>query len=564
MATVEFLIDEHGTWVDYAPHVVWSSVSFTAKVNGSVGDCSFQILDRARAFSFTFGQEMKLVIDGVVRWGGWMLRPQKTFAMSVVPRPWTQPRLWQIEGMDYNAIFDKRVIHDLSHPERTWLYDPGTYDDTIINDVWNYLDMDGFTKDIDRVAVAILDIPGVTSRSNSGNVASGGMTFREVMTQITRTTAAIFFCTPGKVVTYVDTDEVNSDYYLSDLDLGIPNSVPYREFKRREDVTSMVNDALVWGAGYGNENIVFSRHTDPDSPASYNIWQSGEFKEGVYRQATADAIAMSYVDGSPSAHRGAKWPKTSIDLVTYSTVFSVGDVVGVENSSFGTWDTLPIRQMAITFPTPFNPRFALTMTWEIDAAWSMFDPWKPYQPPAPGPGPCTTCPPPHHGGGGCSSAQCGITDTFNRADGDAGISDSGLSWDGGSISSGQLTTGVAQATLTSQFPFPFFCSFDLIANDQDINGVSLTCQGTSASSRIDIYWHTSGADINAEMWVNGEFQEGATGMVASPASEVDVNGTGIYVSIGGVVMSLSWTEVVGSSVTVIAVTSISFWGQDET
>ena len=47
MATVEFLIDEHGTWVDYAPHVVWSSVSFTAKVNGSVGDCSFQILDRA-------------------------------------------------------------------------------------------------------------------------------------------------------------------------------------------------------------------------------------------------------------------------------------------------------------------------------------------------------------------------------------------------------------------------------------------------------------------------------------------------------------------------------------
>jgi len=411
--------------------------------------------------------------------------------------------------------------------------------------------MDGFTKDIDRVAVAILDIPGVTTRSNSGNVASGGMTFREVMTQITRTTAAIFFCTPGKVVTYVDTDKVNSDYYLSDLDLGIPNSVPYREFKRREDVTSMVNDALVWGAGYGNENIVFSRHTDPDSPASYNIWQSGEFKEGVYRQATADAIAMSYVDGSPSAHRGAKWPKTSIELVTYSTVFSVGDVVGVENSSFQTWDMLPIRQMAITFPTPYNPRFALTMTWEIDAAWSMFDPWKPYMPSLPGPGPCTNCPPPHHGGGGCTSAQCGITDTFNRPDNtQPGASDSGVVWDGvGNIEGNMLSqAGEASASLVAAMPFPFYSSIDVHAH-YGFEHPTITVETTGGS--IALSWEASGGSILTAIslscygGVSNTVSAAWTGSVALTypfTVMLDVNGTAAVATVAGQSLLITFAD----------------------
>ena len=580
--------------IEYTKHVIWSTVSFTAKVNGAVGEGFLQILDRDHVFDFTFGQEVYLNIDGVIRWGGWILRPQRTYVMPVITNVMLEPRTWVLECIDFNAIFDKRVIYDIARPGKVWEYLPGTYDDTIINDVWNYLDMEGFTKDINRVAPAILDTTGFTAKSI---VASGGFTFREIMTAITRTTAAIFYCTPEKVITYVDSDKVNSAYTLTDMpypmgtpphtvwdddfsrvsgpgsglgprytwtdwdsgwasqaksltyvdgsvgrmpggaggrnydsyyltglvaptdgyaqmDFLIPpvvawannhpypgltipiptgfntyvyaypdsalgsgawrlsgrnvgdisftpnagdwytlkvgwdasgnskvkvwnrsltepdwqgfssapiagnnglsgplidlyygpvnddlvfdnvgiwsnrgesytppaNSVAYREIRIREDATSMVNDALVWGAGYGNKNLVFSRTQSSPSQTVHGLWQAGEFKNSVYKQATVNAISASWVEGSPSAHRGAKNPKRSVELVTQSTVFSAGDVVVVQNSSFEYTDTLPIRSVITTFPTPFDPRFALTMSWEIDAVWSMYDPWVPYSP----------------------------------------------------------------------------------------------------------------------------------------------------------------------------------------
>ena len=781
--------------IEYTKHVIWSTVSFTAKVNGAVGEGFLQILDRDHVFDFTFGQEVYLNIDGVIRWGGWILRPQRTYVMPVITNVMLEPRTWVLECIDFNAIFDKRVIYDIARPGKVWEYLPGTYDDTIINDVWNYLDMEGFTKDINRVAPAILDITGFTAKSI---VASGGFTFREIMTAITRTTAAIFYCTPEKVITYVDSDKINSIYTLTDtpyvvsgggstlifsdnfnryaspglggdwsassdeggydyaiadgsaavmadpirgyssyrnpgfvkpeagivqfdfwvpplsqqdnvfpttgialddanspvwtyvhptgtigtwtlgpqyyntdrnitpvnfypdestwytvetswdparncewrlwkqggqrpavpilagrftesyamndgvpfidfyyktgpgrtgsakmdnlkvysvqgtwseelvfsdtftrtvtsglgsdythyagstgyssvngsyamvsgantyeyftvtpvvgldgpitvqfdfwvqsvashqsssydmyywveignvyfdvwvsthvqspmpsyFDIGganhlidldesswytakvssvaagedvavrakvwkrgttepdwmatdgyanlgdgiieldsllaekaaidnlqvwsntwsaggtdigdegdlIENAVAYREIRIREDATSMVNDALVWGAGYGNKNLVFSRTQSSPSQTVHGLWQAGEFKNGVYKQATVNAISASWVEGSPSAHRGAKNPKRSVELVTQSTVFSAGDVVVVQNSSFEYTDTLPIRSVITTFPTPFDPRFALTMSWEIDAVWSMYDPWVPYSP----------------------------------------------------------------------------------------------------------------------------------------------------------------------------------------
>jgi hypothetical protein len=460
MATVEILIGG----VDYTPHVVWATASFTAKVNGTVGDCMLQILDRDHAFTFTFGQEIQLVIDGVIRWGGTALRPQRTFVLPVVPHSLTEPRLWTLEGVDYNAVFDKRVLHDLANPGRAWNYAPGTYDDTIINDVWNYLDMGGFTKDIERVAVAILDIPGVTSKANGGLIASAGYTFRDVLASIVRNTAAIYYCSPTKVIRYLDSDSVSSDYLLTDVP-GAPFTIPYREIKIREDMSAMVNDALVWGAGYGSQNIVFSRYADPDDPTFQNHgrWQSGQFTSGVYKQATADALAISSVEGSPSAHRQQKNPKRSVELVTYSTALNLGEVVTVECVSHDYVDTLPIRSVTTTFPTPYNPRFAMLLSWEVDAAWSMTDPWKPRKPKDGDKPPPGGDDPPEEKK--CTDAQCGITDTFDRSDQiDVGTSTSGLVWTGygGSIQSNKMfQQGSSSNELSTMFPFPFYSSIEV-------------------------------------------------------------------------------------------------------
>jgi hypothetical protein len=569
MATVEILIKEGLTWVDYAPHVEWATASFTAKVNGSIGDCSFQILDRSRSFTFTFGQEINLKIDGIVRWGGYILRPQRTFAMPVVPHPLTAPRTWQIEGVDYNVIFDKRVLHDLAHPGRLWDYAPGTYDDTIINDIWAFFDMEGFTKDITRVATAVLDIPGVTSRSNGGKIASGGYTLRELFGAIARNTAAIYYCSPTKVITYCDSDAATSNYWFSDLasDWSAPGSfaVAYRQAKIREDSTSMVNDALVWGVGYGSQVPVFSRTQDIASQNEYGLWQAGQFTEGIYKQATADAVSSSMVNGSPAAHRGAKNPKRSVELVTFAPVFGAGDVVGIVNSSYAYEDMLPIRTMTITFPTQNKPRFAMLMSWEVDAAWSFYDPWIPLPSsvakPPDIPPPCRGCGDPSPG-----KCDCGITDTFNRPDifTGPGISDSGAPWTGNAgITDGNTLHVYAEAggsrvspVLSTTFPFPFFSTISALGGEWPnvTQTISVLVDG---GTWVSVDWRESSADFGpytdadlsylaisvggtvAASWMGSAPY---TGIFPYPI-EVDVNGTGIAVNVRGQAMSLNWADV---------------------
>ena len=414
--------------VDISSHVKWATATFTAKVNGSLGGCYFEVIDRDHSLNFVFGEEIQLFIDGVLRWGGWVQRPTRSFPfpVMVVKNPETVTRTWAIEGIDYNAVFDKRIVHDLAKPDRVWDYPVGTHDDTVINDIWNYLDMTGFTKDISRVGEAVFDIPGVTGRS--GKVASGGDSLRDVLTAIMRNTAGIFYVTPDKVVTYLDSDKINSPYSLSDKPYDAPNRVGYREMKVREDNSSMVNDALVWGAGYGTQKVVFSRHLDTPSKDAHGLWQAGNFVHGVYKQATANAISRSYVEGSPAAHRAPKKPKWSVEVVVWESVFSVGDVVDFQNSAFDLGDMpnpLPIRQMTITFPTPYAPRYALLLSWEIDAAWSFYDPWQPY---ATGNLPCEGCDgtlPPST----CDDPECGITDSFERVEAVGwGTSDAGTAW----------------------------------------------------------------------------------------------------------------------------------------
>lgn len=426
--------------VDVSGHVKWATASFTAKVNGQMGDCQLEVIDKAHDLTFTFGDEIQLYVDGIIRWGGWVQQVNRTFPFPVMKSPATEARLWKITGVDYNFFLDRRILHDSAHPNKTWNYPAGTADNVIFNNIWPYFDTTGFTKNIHHVGDGVLDIPGVTSKTG-GNVAQGGFSMRDVLLHLTWDTGAIFYVTPTKVVTYVDADQVSSPYTLTDQPSGVMD-VGFHDVRISEDSTEMVNDAHVWGAGKGSANVVHAQAQSIPSQDDHGRWQAGNFTAGIYKQATANAVALARVEGSPESKRGAKNPKRAVELLTWEPVFGVGDVVNFHDSQFFLPpsdpeaapthdDVLPIRTMTITWPTPYHPLFALQLSWEIDAVWSFFDPWLPVGPAGTGGGPGgggPTTTTQDGGGGGCDAEVCGITDAYQRVTSGLGVSDAGITY----------------------------------------------------------------------------------------------------------------------------------------
>lgn len=236
--------------------VIIAGASFISLVNGSPGQCGFQVRDDAHAYAFVAGQPITMSIDGTLYWGGYVMRARYTYPLSVMDTtvtPVTVARYWSIEGVDYNILFQKRVIFDPAAPisKLDFQYPVDTYDDTIIKDIFdNYLDIsgDGLTRtDVNRVAKAFLDIAGVTHKAG-GMVASAGMTWGDMMNSVARATGGVYYITPDKNLHYVDAGTVTSAYTLTDRPYPVGEQPPPPETLLSDDFTRTVSPGL--GNGY--------------------------------------------------------------------------------------------------------------------------------------------------------------------------------------------------------------------------------------------------------------------------------------------------------------------------
>ena len=153
--------------------------------------------------------------------------------------------------------------------------------------------------------------------------------------------------------------------------------VGYRELEIDFDGSQLRNDAMIWGAGQGASNVVFSRVEDDPSITEHNRWQVGRFLPTVWRQATVDKIANSFVYGSPQNERGGKDDAVACRFVVYEQGLRAGQKVSVESEVFGFSDVLPIRSLEIDFPTPTDPRYRVVASHEIDDPWSTSEFWFP-------------------------------------------------------------------------------------------------------------------------------------------------------------------------------------------
>ena len=204
-----------------------------------------------------------------------------------------------------------------------------------------------------------------------------------------------------------------SDMRLDNLtvyEVGTGPVLGCRELEINFDAGKMENDALIWGAGQGSPNPVFSRVEDATSESDHGRWQVGAFLPTIWHQATVERIANSHVYGSPQSKRGGKDDRVAVRLVTFDGGNRVADKATVTSAVWNYSDVLPIREMTLTFPSAI-PRYEFGLSHSVDLPWSTFEYWFPkieftppifHWPTLPRFDPCSAS---------CEDAMC---DDFNR------------------------------------------------------------------------------------------------------------------------------------------------------
>ena len=412
---------------DVTANVQFADARFKSLVNGQPGDAYMRVRDLDSTFSVTEGADWLVTVDGSAVWRGFVTKVSRVYIFPAgnVAESGLQ-RWFDIEGSDLNLLFTRRVVENQATPTTVQgtQFPAATADTTAITELLaNWLDLSSDSLDTTTgvTHVGNLDPAQVT------RAWSGGWYWSDAMNSIAMLPAAIYYLrpetgSPRGTLVYCDMDTPTAPFGLSDQ----PNGTTTKGFREAEiilDGTSLANDVLAWGMGYGSQAPVFKRAQDATSQTAHGLWQTAQVTTGIYQQTTIDRVATSILDGSPTNHRGAKDDRPGVDLVTYEPGLLAGHVVAFTSNVWGWSDTLPVRQMEVTFDAPDVPRYKLLLSHQIDSPWSFLDQFWPSIPKGGQyvlPGFQTTS------SGAC---DCGITDTFTRTVSPGlGTSDSGFPW----------------------------------------------------------------------------------------------------------------------------------------
>jgi hypothetical protein len=361
--------------IDITDDVVLEDTEFTSQASGAnPGTCSFRVKDKSRSMVFVVGQTLTLDIDDKRMWGGWVQNVSRQFFFPYAGAEWTQPRAWKIEGVDYNILFRKRFCSDKADRSnmelKSW---PADTDDSIqIHYLCeHHLDLEGDGIDYTTMIEAV----GSPNPDKTGNAYGASWSWEAAMSNISNYPGAIYYIDANKRLVYADVDTVSAWYPLSDTPGA--GEIGYREMEIIYNGSNLVNDALVWGAGQGSKLVKFKRVRDQVSIDAHGLWQHGDFRSDMWRQASVDKRASGFVYGSPQNKRGAKDDAVSVMVTVFEPVYLAGEKVDFRSNVFGFEDVIPIRQMKITFPTKEHAQFDLMLSHYIDQPWNTSEFWFP-------------------------------------------------------------------------------------------------------------------------------------------------------------------------------------------
>jgi len=395
----QFLVDDD---IDLTNHALITAANFEVAANAQPGTCEIVMRDLDRELSFTTGRRLKLIVDGVPLWSGFMLLPGRgSFFPAGDGRENTKARKWTLRGVDNNILLDKRVLRrPADYLKAIPNITSDTYDGDILKgilanyaDMPDWLDIDTF---IDNVVIPSSDGTGHITATHPWAYQQQGSKIRASFDDLALFSAAVFYIGPDDAVHYHAIQDRESPWGFSDR----PNRAPiasfsgfegaywgFRELSGDEDGSDLGTDALVWGGSEfaGAGGTVFARATDPTLEAIHNKWQIAEqhfgetnFKSAATVQQRANMIVFGNPTGDDSGSepgsvagegpRGLRFSQWQYSFAWHTRDVPLlsgvprhiypGDVVPIQLWAFSQDEgvtpftkVLPLRQLRITFPT---------------------------------------------------------------------------------------------------------------------------------------------------------------------------------------------------------------------
>ena len=368
---------------DITDEVEFTKSNFVALVNGQPGVATIIYKDPNRVKSFTIGDRILLAIDGLNMWSGYLMRTRRIY-----PFPQNSPpslRLFELVGLDLNVLFSKRIVFNQSDPSlKSATYPAYTNDTTVLADLFSdWIDLGGDNLDLSSLVSNV----GTINQDQPASPFFPAQSWSNTMQLLARLLSPVWYLNPDRKLVWADVDVEDAPFSLTDIFSDDPEiratQRGYREFRLTMDGTEMINDALFVGAGNGDAGLVYKRSYDSTSQILHGRWQVGGLVGGIYKQASIDRIANSYVFGSPLSKRGRKDDKVVATLSTFDAGFRVGQKINLISGVWGYDDILPVRQMRITWPVAFEPKYEMVLSHELDSPFSFFDTTNivPYKPP---------------------------------------------------------------------------------------------------------------------------------------------------------------------------------------
>lgn len=379
--SAEVIIRKNGS--DITDSVIFGRSRFQALANAVPGPFEMVCRDTDQILDFVTGDEITLDVDGVRLYGGYIMSIGRTHAFPADDTATVssyENRLWQISGVDYNVLFDKRVIRNTAdYLSNSFARFAGTIKDgtalTTLLD--NYVDVPaGFDTSTYMNDVAFLG--GDSTKPKS--YMSQGTKLRDQWEKFAQWSAAVWYIDPDKNFRWTALEDSEARWGFSDNPDYTPITASpsefqsayygYREVEAAEDGSVIVNDALIWGGSQwaGTGGTVFARSENTTSQTDHGRWQVGEVhfgEDGYGIQAGVDARADAIVNGPPGANalgqlKGLRYPQWSFRFAWHDQNvpeisgvrdhLRIGSLVYIKMETFGVDLILPLRSLSISFP----------------------------------------------------------------------------------------------------------------------------------------------------------------------------------------------------------------------
>lgn len=310
--------------VDITHKVLFSSARFEMQLGAMPGLAEVTIKDEDQTFSVVSGDELTLDIDGQRMWGGYILTPARSFALPVVDTSdpgAVKARQFTLRAVDYNILFDKRVIHNsANHLQQMPFYTlDKTMGELLRDELYAlYLDLDDDGLDtttfVDDGFAPRFDSAGNPDPdgTKNGSWPQQGSYWRKAQEDFAQF-GFVYYIDAEKNVHFHEVEDVAASWGFSD----VPNKNPLpdptatigmREYEDTVDASAMANDAFVWGGsalGGTTAGTFFARKENATSITDHGRWQYAEVKIGELKnQGMVTARANVIVSGNTTGAVG--------------------------------------------------------------------------------------------------------------------------------------------------------------------------------------------------------------------------------------------------------------------